>query len=37
VALICPWASRTLIVRKLKELEELIAVTVVNLVLTGQG
>ncbi len=37
VALICPWASRTLIARKLKGLEELIAVTVVNPVLTDQG
>lgn len=37
VALICPWASRTLIARKLKGLEDLIAVTVVNPVLTGQG
>lgn len=37
VALICPWASRTLIARKLKGLEGLIAVTVVNPVLTGQG
>ncbi|MDF3416340.1 glutathione S-transferase family protein [Sulfitobacter sp. M57] len=37
VALICPWASRTLIARKLKGLEGLIAVTVVNPVLTDQG
>jgi glutathionyl-hydroquinone reductase len=37
VALICPWASRTLIARKLKGLEHLIAVTVVNPVLTTQG
>lgn len=37
VALICPWASRTLIARKLKGLEDLIAVTVVNPVLTGEG
>ena len=37
VALICPWASRTLIARKLKGLEELVAVTVVNPVLTDQG
>ena len=29
VALICPWASRTLLARKLKGLEELIAVTIV--------
>ena len=37
VALICPWASRTLIARKLKGLEELIPVTVVNPVLTSEG
>jgi glutathionyl-hydroquinone reductase len=37
VALICPWASRTLIARKLKGLEDLVAVTVVNPVLTAQG
>jgi glutathionyl-hydroquinone reductase len=37
VALICPWASRTLIARKLKGLDALIPVTVVNPVLTGQG
>jgi putative glutathione S-transferase len=37
VALICPWASRTLIARKLKGLEDLIAVTVVNPVQTAQG
>lgn len=37
VALICPWASRTLIARKLKGLEEMIAVTVVNPVMTDQG
>ena len=37
VALICPWASRTLIARKLKGLEDLIAVTVVDPVLTGEG
>lgn len=37
VALICPWASRTLIARKLKGLEHIIPVTVVNPVLTGQG
>ena len=37
VALICPWASRTLIARKLKGLEELIPVTVVNPVLTPEG
>jgi glutathionyl-hydroquinone reductase len=37
VALICPWASRTLIARKLKGLEALIPVTVVNPVLTSEG
>ena len=37
VALICPWASRALIARKLKGLEDLIPVTVVNPVLTAQG
>jgi len=37
VAFICPWASRTLIARKLKGLEEMIAVTVVNPVMTDQG
>lgn len=37
VALICPWASRTLIARKVKGLEALIPVTVVNPVLTDEG
>ena len=37
VALICPWASRPLIARKLKGLENMISVTVVNPVLTTQG
>ncbi|MGB0749559.1 MAG: glutathione S-transferase family protein [Magnetospiraceae bacterium] len=37
VALICPWASRTLIARKLKGLENLIPVTVLNPVLTDEG
>ena len=37
VALICPWASRTLIARKLKGLDDLIAVTVVNPVLGEEG
>ncbi len=37
VALICPWASRTLMARKLKGLDDLIPVTVVNPVLTDQG
>lgn len=37
VALICPWASRTLMARALKGLTEVIPVTVVNPVLTDQG
>lgn len=37
VALICPWASRTLMVRKLKKLEGMISVTVVEPFLTDQG
>ncbi len=37
VALICPWASRTLIARKLKGLEDFIEVTVVNPVMTNEG
>lgn len=37
VALICPWASRTLMARKLKGLEDLITVTVVEPFLTDQG
>ncbi|MGH1464813.1 MAG: glutathione S-transferase family protein [Cognatishimia sp.] len=37
VALICPWASRTLIARKLKGLDDIIPVTVVNPELTNQG
>jgi glutathionyl-hydroquinone reductase len=37
VALICPWASRTLIARKLKGLETAISVSVVEPVLTDQG
>lgn len=37
VALICPWASRTLIVRKLKKLEKLISVSIVEPFLTDQG
>ncbi len=37
VALICPWASRTLIARKLKGLEDILPVTVVNPTLTDQG
>lgn len=37
VALICPWASRTLIARQLKGLADMIEVTVVNPVLADQG
>lgn len=37
VALICPWASRTLIARSLKGLEDVISVSVVEPVLTDQG
>jgi glutathionyl-hydroquinone reductase len=37
VALICPWASRTLIARKLKGLDALIPVTGVNPTLRDQG
>tara|TARA_R110001583_G_scaffold17679_2_gene71412 strand:- start:208923 stop:209891 length:969 start_codon:yes stop_codon:yes gene_type:complete len=37
VALICPWASRTLIARQFKGLSEIIPVTVLNPVLTDQG
>ncbi|MFT4150743.1 MAG: glutathione S-transferase family protein [Paracoccaceae bacterium] len=37
VALICPWASRTLIGRKIKGLSEAIGVTVVSPVMTDQG
>jgi len=37
VALICPWASRTLIARKLKRLEKVISVSVVEPALTDQG
>ena len=37
VALTCPWASRTLLVRKLKGLENFISVSVVEPVLTDQG
>lgn len=37
VALICPWASRTLIGRKLKRLDEVISVTVAEPVVTPQG
>lgn len=37
VALICPWASRTLIARKLKKLEDIVSVSVVEPTLTDQG
>ncbi|WP_267551266.1 glutathione S-transferase family protein [Rhizobium rhizogenes] len=37
VALICPWASRTLIGRKLKGLEEVISVSMVEPALSKQG
>lgn len=37
VALICPWASRTLMARALKGLQDLIPVTVVNPTLGAQG
>lgn len=37
VALICPWASRTLIARKLKGLEGVVSVAVVEPALTDQG
>ncbi|KTR05788.1 glutathione S-transferase [Aureimonas ureilytica] len=37
VALICPWASRTLIARKLKGLESSVSVTIVEPALTDQG
>jgi glutathionyl-hydroquinone reductase len=37
VALICPWASRTLIARKLKGLEKAISISVVEPALTDQG
>ncbi len=36
-ALICPWASRTLIARKLKRLEDAVSVTIVEPRITGQG
>ena len=37
VALICPWASRTLMVRKLKGLEKVISISVVDPRLSEQG
>lgn len=37
VAYICPWACRTLMVRKLKRLEDVISVSIVDPILTEQG
>jgi len=37
VAYICPWASRTLIARKLKKLEDVVSVSVVEPVLSDEG
>ncbi|MCJ8053267.1 glutathione S-transferase family protein [Shinella curvata] len=37
VALICPWASRTLIARKLKKLDDVISLSVVEPALSDQG
>jgi len=37
VALICPWAGRTLAVRALKKLESVISVSIVSPVITEQG
>ncbi len=37
VALICPWASRTLMARKLKGLENAVSISVVEPALTSQG
>ncbi|MGA0561844.1 glutathione S-transferase family protein [Ancylobacter sp. VNQ12] len=37
VALICPWASRTLIARKLKGLEAAVSISIVEPALTDQG
>ena len=37
VALICPWASRTLMARKIKGLEEAITISIVEPELTDQG
>ncbi len=37
VGLICPWASRTLMARKLKKLDQLLPVTIVEPALTDQG
>lgn len=37
VALICPWASRTLIARKLKGLEDIISLSIVEPAMSDQG
>lgn len=37
VALVCPWASRTLMARKLKGLDEVVSVSIVEPALTEQG
>lgn len=37
VTMICPWAGRTLLARKLKRLDDLISVTILDPVLTDQG
>lgn len=37
VALICPWASRTLIARKLKGLDDVVSISIVNPRLTDEG
>ncbi|WCK15836.1 glutathione S-transferase family protein [Agrobacterium tumefaciens] len=37
VALICPWASRTLIGRKLKKLEDVVSVSIVEPALSDEG
>ena len=37
VALICPWASRTLVARKLKKLDDVVSVSVMEPALTSQG
>ncbi|MCR6498997.1 glutathione S-transferase family protein [Shinella sp. CPCC 101442] len=37
VALICPWASRTLIARKLKKLDDAISISIVEPALSDQG
>jgi putative glutathione S-transferase len=37
VALLCPWASRTLMARKLKRLDDLIGITIVEPEMSSQG